>query len=91
MVSLLQSRERFEQLFKGNEQLKRENELLRAKISDLEARLAQCENTHTPPSLKRGHNRKKDQDKMHTGRSGTEWVRAWPDPTSIGKNDLSVL
>ena len=50
--------------------IKRENELLRTKISDLEARLAQCENTHIPPSLKRGHNRKKDQDKMPTGRSG---------------------
>lgn len=45
-----------------NEQLKRENELLKAKIRDLEARLAQYENAHTPPSLRRGRNRKKDQN-----------------------------
>ncbi len=41
-------------------QLKRENELLRAKIAELEARLAQYENAHTPPSLRRGRNPKKD-------------------------------
>jgi len=45
------------------EQLKRENELLKAKVSELEARLAQYENPHTPPSLRRGRNRKKDQEK----------------------------
>ena len=33
------------------EQLKYENELLRAKVIELEARLAQYENAHTPPSL----------------------------------------
>jgi transposase len=44
------------------EQLKRENELLKAKVSELEARLAQYENAHTPPSLRRGRNRKKDND-----------------------------
>jgi transposase len=49
------------------EQLRRENELLKAKISELEARLAQYENAHTPPSLKRGLNRKKDQDKGKPG------------------------
>lgn len=43
-----------------NEQLKRENEMLKAKIRELEARLAQYENAHTPPSLKRGRNRKRD-------------------------------
>ena len=61
-----------EQLSKENEQLKHENELLKvkesdiellkAKIRELEARLAQYENAHTPPSLRRGRNRKKDND-----------------------------
>ena len=40
-------------------QLELENELLKAKICELEARLAQYENAHTPPSLRRGCNRKK--------------------------------
>ena len=44
------------------EQLKHENELLKAKVIELEARLAQYENAHTPPSLRRGRNRKKDDD-----------------------------
>ena len=61
-----------EQLRKENDQLRHENELLKAKASDvellkakiceLEARLAQYENAHTPPSLRRGGNRKKDKD-----------------------------
>ena len=38
-----------------------EIELLKAKIRELEARLAQYENAHTPPSLRRGRNRKKDK------------------------------
>jgi len=50
------------QLREQNEQLRRENELLKAKIIKLEARLAQYENAHTPPSLRRGRNRKKDKD-----------------------------
>ena len=50
------------QLLELVEQLKRENELLKAKIRELEARLAQYENAHTPPSLRRGRNRKKDGD-----------------------------
>lgn len=33
------------------EQLKRENELLKAKVAELESRLARYENAHTPPSL----------------------------------------
>ena len=41
------------------EQLKLENEVLKAKVIELEARLAQYENAHTPPSLRRGRNRKK--------------------------------
>jgi transposase/BMFP domain-containing protein YqiC len=48
-----------EQLQEQNELLKREIELLKAKISELEARLAKYENAHTPPSQKRGSNRKK--------------------------------
>jgi phage shock protein A len=49
------------QLREQNEQLRHEVELLKAKISELEARLAQYENAHTPPSLRRGRNRKKDK------------------------------
>jgi hypothetical protein len=52
------------------EQLKHENELLRAKVIELEARLAQYENAHTPSSLRRGRNRKKDQDKKNNGKPG---------------------
>ena len=52
------------------EQLRNENELLKAKIRELEARLAQYENAHTPPSLRRGRNRKKDQDKNNKGKPG---------------------
>jgi transposase len=58
------------QLQELNEQLRRENELLKAKIIELEARLAQYENAHTPPSLRRGRNRKKDQDKNDKGKPG---------------------
>ena len=58
------------QLIELVEQLKNENELLKAKIKELEARLAQYENAHTPPSLMRGRNRKKDQDKNDTGKPG---------------------
>ena len=58
------------QLHEQNEQLRRENELLKAKISELEARLAQYENAHTPPSLRRGGNRKKDPNKNKNGKPG---------------------
>ena len=58
------------QLHEENEQLRREIELLKAKIIELEARLAQYENAHTPPSLRRGRNRKKDQDKNDKGNPG---------------------
>ncbi len=58
------------QLHEENEQLKNENKLLKAKIIELEARLAQYENAHTPPSLRRGRNRKKDQDKNNKGKPG---------------------
>ncbi len=58
------------QLQEQNELLKRENELLKAKIRELEARLAQYENAHTPPSLRRGRNRKISQDKNFKGNTG---------------------
>jgi len=58
------------QLQEQNELLKRENELLKAKIRELEARLAQYENAHTPPSLRRGRNRKISQDKNFKGNPG---------------------
>jgi transposase len=51
-----------EQLQEQNKLLRRENELLRAKIRELEARLAQYENAHTPPSQRRKRNRKRDKD-----------------------------
>jgi transposase len=50
------------QLREQNELLRHEIELLKAKIRELEARLAQYENAHTPPSLRRGRNRKRDKD-----------------------------
>ena len=50
------------QLQEQNEHLKCENELLKAKIIELEARLAKYENAHTPPSLRRGRRRKKEND-----------------------------
>ncbi len=50
------------QLREQNEQLRRENEFLRAKICELEARLAKYENSHTPPSLRRGRKRNKEND-----------------------------
>jgi len=62
--------ETIEQLRKENELLKQENELLKAKILELEARLAQYENAHTPPSLRRGRRHKKDQDEKTNGKPG---------------------
>jgi len=64
--TIKQPQERIKQLELENELLKArvgEIELLKAKICELEARLAQYENTPTPPSLRRGRNRKKDPDK----------------------------
>lgn len=58
------------QLIELVKQLKNENELLKAKIRELEARLAQYENAHTPPSLRRGRNRKKDQNRDNKGKPG---------------------
>ena len=72
------------QLLELVEQLKRENDLLKAKIRELEARLAQYENAHTPPSLRRGRNRKKDGDNrgnpgQKTGHKGVTRPYAKPD------------
>lgn len=50
-----------------NRQLKREIEKLLEYIKELEARLAQYENAHAPPSLRRDRNRKKGQDKGSNG------------------------
>jgi transposase len=49
------------------EQLMNENERLKLKIIELEARLAQYENAHIPPTLRRGRNRKKDPDRNNRG------------------------
>jgi DNA repair exonuclease SbcCD ATPase subunit len=62
--------ETIKQLLDLIEQLKLENELLKERIRELEARLAKYENAHTPPSLKRGLNRKKDQNKDSNGTPG---------------------
>jgi transposase len=51
-------------------QLKRENESLKACIRELEAKLAMYENAHTPPSLKRNGNRKKDQNESGRKKPG---------------------
>ena len=72
------------QLRAENEQLKREIELLKEYIKDLEARLAKYENAHTPPSLRRGRNRKKDGDNrgnpgQKTGHKGVTRPYAKPD------------
>jgi transposase len=72
------------QLREQNEQLRRENELLKAKIRELEARLAKYENAHTPPSLRRGRNRKKDRNNKGTpgqkiGHKGITRPLATPD------------
>ena len=53
-----------------NEQLKRENKMLLGRISELEARLAKYENAHTPSSLKRGRNRRKEQNDGSKGTPG---------------------
>jgi len=62
--------ERLNQLLEMVDRLTRENELLKRRIVELEARLAQYENAHTPPSLKRGGSRKKDQKEGEKGKPG---------------------
>jgi transposase len=46
----MQDKEVITQLQSLIEQLRQENELLKERIKELEARLAQYENPHTPPS-----------------------------------------
>jgi transposase len=62
--------ERINQLLEMVDRLTRENELLKRRIIELEARLAQYENAHTPPSLKRGGSRKKDTKEGEKGKPG---------------------
>lgn len=67
-------------LLEQNKQLRLDIELLTAKLSEieplktriqtLEAKLSQYENAHTPPSLRRGRNRKRDPDKNNKGKPG---------------------
>jgi transposase len=76
--------ETIKRLQEQNEQLKLENELLKAKICELEARLAQYENSHTPLSLRRSRNRKNDKDNkgkpgQKIGHKGVTRPNAVPD------------
>ena len=67
-------------LLEQNKQLRLENELLKARVSEieplkakiheLEALLAVYENAHTPPSLRRGRKRKRESDKGDRGKPG---------------------
>lgn len=66
----MQEEELIRQLRAENEQLKREIELLKEYIKELEARLAQYENAHTPPSLRRGRNRKTEHKGGDLGKPG---------------------
>jgi transposase len=66
----MQEEELIRQLRSENEQLKREIELLKEYIEELEARLAKYENAHTPPSLRRGRNRKTEQKGGDLGKPG---------------------
>jgi transposase len=66
----MQEEELIKQLRAENEQLKREIELLKDYIKELEARLAKYENAHTPPRLRRGRNRKTAQKGGDTGKPG---------------------
>ena len=70
-------------------QLKLENEFLKARIRELEARLAQYENAHTPPSLRRGRNIKKGKtDKGKPGqKAGHKGVTR---PSAIPNNQVEV-
>lgn len=77
------------QLREQNEQLRLENELLKARIRELEARLAQYENAHTPPSLRRGRNRKRD--KNSNGKPGQKvGHKGMTRPLAIPDNQVEV-
>ena len=69
-VGSMNEGETIEQLRKENKLLKQENELLKAKIMELESRLAQYENAHTPPSLRRGRKRQRDLDEKTNEKPG---------------------
>jgi transposase len=62
--------ETIKQLQEENRQLKQEIKLLKEYIRELEARLAKYENAHTPPSLKRGPNRKIEENGVVKGTPG---------------------
>jgi transposase len=62
--------ETIRQLMELNEQLRRENELLKARIKELEVRLAKYENPHTPPSLRRGGKGRREQKEGGLGKPG---------------------
>jgi transposase len=61
---------RFKQLEYEKDELKHKNELLERRVVELEARLAVYENPHTPPSQKRGRNRRKEQNEGCNGKPG---------------------
>lgn len=62
MRSLSNSQGTIAQLRDEIDQLKRENDSLRLHVAEPEARFAQFENAYTPPCLRRGGNRKNDQN-----------------------------
>ncbi len=62
--------ETIKQLRYENEQLRSEIELLKEYIQNLESKLAQYENAHTPPSLRRGRNHKREQKECEKGKPG---------------------
>ena len=66
----MQDEEIIKQLLDLIDQLRQENELLKERIKELEARLAKYENVHTPPSQRRGRNRRKDQNDGIKGTPG---------------------
>jgi transposase len=62
--------ESIRQLMELNEQQRHEIELLKARIKELEARLAKYENPHTPPSLRRGGKGRREQKEGGLGKPG---------------------
>jgi transposase len=62
--------ETIRQLMELIEQQRHEIELLKARIKELEARLAKYENPHTPPSLRRGGKGRREQNIGELGKPG---------------------
>jgi transposase len=62
--------ETIRQLMELIEQQRHEIELLKARITELEARLAKYENPHTPPSLRRGGKGRREQNEGELGKPG---------------------